>query len=96
MECPVREAGRQLRQYLQGSHHVDITSEPHPEFRIGVGRPAAHETGGMSPSWFETAPPPAVVARLDRAIQYSREICDELRGRGVLGRPVKPGDDGCL
>ena len=42
------------------------------------------------------APPTAVVARLDRAIQYSSAICDQSRSRGVLGRPVKPGDDNCL
>ena len=42
------------------------------------------------------APPTAVVTRLERAIQYSSEICDQSRSRGVLGRPVKPGDDNCL
>jgi hypothetical protein len=35
-----------------------------------------------------------VIARLDRAIQYSRGGCSKPRGRGVLDRPVKPGDDG--
>ena len=28
-----------------------------------------------------------------RMIQYSRDVCDQPRGRGVLDRPVKPGDD---
>jgi len=42
------------------------------------------------------APPTAVVTRLERAIQYSSEICDQSRSRGVLGRPVKPGDDNWL
>jgi hypothetical protein len=47
----------------------------------------------------------AVIARLsrrrtaslplayDRAIQYSRDIRVQPRSRGVLDRPVKPGDD---
>jgi hypothetical protein len=35
----------------------------------------------------------AVIARLDRAIQYSRGAGDQSKGRGVLGPPVKPGDD---
>jgi hypothetical protein len=26
-------------------------------------------------------------------IQYSRDVRDQPRGRGVLDRPVKPGDD---
>ena len=41
--------------------------------------------------------PLGVVARLDRATQYSRGADDSLRSRGVLGPPVKPGDDSeCL
>ena len=36
----------------------------------------------------------AVIARLDRAIQHSRDASDDARSRGVLDRPVKPGDDG--
>jgi len=35
----------------------------------------------------------AVIARLDRATQYSRDGCVQPRSRGVLDRPVKPGDD---
>ncbi len=35
----------------------------------------------------------AVIARLDRATQYSRDGCVQRRSRGVLDRPVKPGDD---
>src|SRR5665647_3087733 len=44
-------------------------------------------------------PPPmnettsAVIARLDRATQYSRDGRVQPRSRGVLDRPVKPGDD---
>ena len=34
-----------------------------------------------------------VIARLDRATQYSRDRRVKLRSRGVLDRPVKPGDD---
>jgi len=34
-----------------------------------------------------------VIARLDRATQYSRDSRVQPRGRGVLDRPVKPGDD---
>jgi hypothetical protein len=32
-------------------------------------------------------------ARLCRATQYSRDAGDRSMGRGVLDRPVKPGDD---
>jgi hypothetical protein len=35
----------------------------------------------------------AVIARRDRATQYSRDGRVEPRSRGVLDRPVKPGDD---
>jgi hypothetical protein len=35
----------------------------------------------------------AVIARLDRATQYSRDRRVKPRSRGVLDRPVKPGDD---
>jgi hypothetical protein len=35
----------------------------------------------------------AVIARLDRATQYSQTPAIESRSRGVLDRPVKPGDD---
>jgi hypothetical protein len=35
-----------------------------------------------------------VIARLDRAIQYSRGGAAEPRSRGVLGPPIKSGDDG--
>ena len=34
----------------------------------------------------------AVIARLDRATQYSRDASYQPRSRGVLNRPVKPGD----
>ena len=34
-----------------------------------------------------------VIARLDRATQYSRDGRVQPRSRGVLDRPVKPGDD---
>ena len=34
-----------------------------------------------------------VIARLDRATQYSRDSRVQPRSRGVLDRPVKPGDD---
>jgi len=37
----------------------------------------------------------AVIARLDRATQYSREA-GEPKSRGVLDRPVKPDDDNSL
>jgi hypothetical protein len=44
--------------------------------------------------WRTQAPhSPAVIARLDRATQYSREGRVQPRSRGVLDRPVKPGDD---
>ncbi|MDO9062052.1 MAG: hypothetical protein Q7U92_23930 [Bradyrhizobium sp.] len=35
----------------------------------------------------------AVIARLDRATQYSRDGRVQPGSRGVLDRPVKPGDD---
>jgi hypothetical protein len=35
----------------------------------------------------------AVIALFDRATRYSRDACVQLRSRGVLDRPVKPGDD---
>src|SRR5664279_4312179 len=35
----------------------------------------------------------AVIARLDRATQYSRDGRVQPRRRGVRDRPVKPGDD---
>jgi hypothetical protein len=34
-----------------------------------------------------------VIVRLDRATQYSRDRRVKPRGRGVLDRAVKPGDD---
>jgi len=34
-----------------------------------------------------------VIARLDRATQYSRDGRVQPRSRSVLDRPVKPGDD---
>ena len=34
-----------------------------------------------------------IMPRKRRMIQYSRDIRDQPRGRGVLDRPVKPGDD---
>jgi hypothetical protein len=37
-----------------------------------------------------------VIARLDRATQYSRDAGEYSRGCGVLGRPVKPDDDSCV
>jgi hypothetical protein len=44
----------------------------------------------------DAAPPTAVVTRLDRVTQYSRDGSDKPRSRGVLDRPVKPGDDDSL
>jgi hypothetical protein len=38
----------------------------------------------------------AVVARLDQAIQYSRDTKNNSKGRGVLDRPVKPDDDNSM
>jgi hypothetical protein len=38
-------------------------------------------------------PTTAVIARLDRATQYSRDGSDQSKGRGVLDAPVKPGHD---
>jgi hypothetical protein len=35
----------------------------------------------------------AVIARLDRATQYSRDACVQPRSRGLLDRPVKPRED---
>jgi len=35
-----------------------------------------------------------VVIPAKAGIQYSRGCADKLRSRGVLDRPVKPGDDG--
>ena len=35
----------------------------------------------------------AVIARRDRATQYSRDVRVQPKSRGVLDRPVKPGDD---
>jgi hypothetical protein len=35
-----------------------------------------------------------VIARLDRAIQYSETVVIDPRSRGVLDAPVKPGHDG--
>jgi hypothetical protein len=35
----------------------------------------------------------AVIARLDRATQYPETSAIESRSRGVLDRPLKPGDD---
>ena len=35
----------------------------------------------------------AVIARLDRSTQYSRDGRVQPKSRGVLDRPVKPGDD---
>jgi hypothetical protein len=35
----------------------------------------------------------AVIARLDPATQYSRDGRVHPRSRGVLDRPVRPGDD---
>jgi len=34
-----------------------------------------------------------VVARLDRAIQYAAASAFNMTVSGILGRPVKPGDD---
>jgi len=45
---------------------------------------------------YERATLPAVIARLDRATQYSRDAIVESRSRGVLDRPVKPDDDSCM
>jgi hypothetical protein len=38
----------------------------------------------------------AVIARLDRATQYSRDGRVQPISRSVLDRPVKPGDDSLL
>jgi hypothetical protein len=37
---------------------------------------------------------PAVIARLDRAIQYSRDVNDKPRGRGILDTPHARGMTG--
>jgi hypothetical protein len=37
-----------------------------------------------------------VIARLDRATQYSRDASVQPRSRSVLDRPIKPGDDGLV
>jgi hypothetical protein len=42
-------------------------------------------------SWGYDLPNEGVVARLERAIQYSGTVRQEPRGRGVLDAPVKPG-----
>jgi hypothetical protein len=34
-----------------------------------------------------------IIVRLDRTTQYSRDARVQRRSRGVLDRPVKPGDD---
>jgi|GEM_PF-3301803 hypothetical protein len=34
-----------------------------------------------------------VVTRLDRVIQYAAALMLKCEGSGILGRPVKPGDD---
>jgi hypothetical protein len=34
-----------------------------------------------------------VIVRLDRTTQYSKDAHVQQRSRGVLDRPVKPGDD---
>jgi hypothetical protein len=36
-----------------------------------------------------------VIARLDRAIQYAAASQLNTTVSGILGRPVKPGDDSC-
>ena len=38
-------------------------------------------------------PNTAVIARFNRATQYSRGVQDRPKGHGLLDRPVKPGDD---
>ena len=52
------------------------------------------ENRGDAPCWEEAACHTlAVIARLDRAIQYSAAVVIESIGRGVLDAPVKPGHD---
>jgi hypothetical protein len=56
-------------------------SQRHCELGTGLGSTLMDETNA------------AVIARLDRATQYSRDGRVQPRCRGVLDRPVKPGDD---
>src|SRR5260370_17455217 len=49
--------------------------------------------GPPSAACMGARPITGVIARLDRATQYAVTAVMESRGRGVLGRPVKPGDD---
>src|SRR5260370_17165485 len=49
--------------------------------------------GPPSAACMGARPITGVIARLDRATQYAVTAVMESRGRGVLGPPVKPGDD---
>jgi len=48
---------------------------------------------GTTMWWTLCATHSSVIARLDRAIQYSEKVVIESRGHGVLDAPVKPGHD---
>ena len=54
---------------------------------LQLGRLASRERGRAFDET-ERATLSLVIARLDRAIQYSRGVGDKSRGRGVLDRPV--------
>jgi hypothetical protein len=60
-----------------------------------LGRIVPREYGGVFDE-NERATLSLVIARLDRATQYSRGAVNKSRGRGVLDRPVKPDDDNFL
>src|SRR5258708_34781199 len=49
--------------------------------------------GAPSAACMGARPITGVIALLDRATQYAVTAVMESRGRGVLGPPVKPGDD---
>ena len=55
---------------------------------------AAGRAGGTGSDVILSPQPPLCIIRESGVIQYSREVCDRSEtARGVLGRPVKPGDD---
>jgi hypothetical protein len=53
----------------------------------------ARQTGRLSNGLGAASASNLVIARLDRATQYSRDGRVQPRSRGVLDRPVKQGDD---
>jgi len=48
---------------------------------------------GRTWAWQDAQHDKTVVARLDRAIQYAAASALTMTVSGILGRPVKPGDD---